>query len=369
MDTTKRATRKALILIFIQGFIFNSAFSQITYLDLSGISNSASLSNVAIGSTGETFSANISTTGSPPDPIASSNGDFEFMVGALSDEQCLNITFSAGMHLYITDETTDAHVLNNRDSIIFNDTVYTLVDPDGNINMTKTGSSATFLASSNITSYTTWSVTFREKTSIQICGRRTSQSLTKNRHLPIRIGVNSTGPLPVELIEFRAVKSENDVNFIWSTASETDNDFFSLERSSNGTDWTLITTEPGNGTTLWETHYSTTDNSPIQGRSYYRLKQTDFDGTHSYSKSIIVDFDQHEIEKQSLTSFPNPCTGTVSFTSSEANFNNFQVMGSNGQHVTNKVSYLGNGTFDTSELLAGIYKFHFDGVSNTVLKK
>ena len=60
------------------------------------------------------------------------------------------------------------------------------------------------------------------------------------------------------------------------------NDFFTLERSIDGQDWEKINIIQGNGTTLTGRSYSSIDYSPLPGRSYYRLKQTDFDGAYEY---------------------------------------------------------------------------------------
>ncbi|PKR80526.1 hypothetical protein CW751_09125 [Brumimicrobium salinarum] len=92
-------------------------------------------------------------------------------------------------------------------------------------------------------------------------------------------------PLPIELISFSADESafKNQVDLNWSTASEKNNDFFTLEKSTNGKDWELLKTLNGAGNSTHTLKYRWTDQSPYSGISYYRLKQTDFDGKFSYS--------------------------------------------------------------------------------------
>jgi len=97
--------------------------------------------------------------------------------------------------------------------------------------------------------------------------------------------------LPIHLISFSALKKDNNIVGInWSTASEYDNDFFTLERSKNGFDWEEIKLIDGAGTLSQLLNYSYTDRSPYQELSYYRLKQTDFNGDFAYSgiKSVYL---------------------------------------------------------------------------------
>ena len=112
-----------------------------------------------------------------------------------------------------------------------------------------------------------------------------------------------TTPLPVELLSF-------DVNYVspvveanWSTASELNNDFFTLERSADGKEFEFVLQIDGAGTTSQKQTYQAFDPSPLQGLSYYRLKQTDFDGTINYSRIKMVEVGY------SLSVYPNPGNG------------------------------------------------------------
>lgn len=117
-------------------------------------------------------------------------------------------------------------------------------------------------------------------------------------------GVN---PLPVELADFQARIVENSVHLSWITSSELNNDFFTVERSEDGETFTKVGQHvPGKGTTNQTHHYSQIDSNPLKGTSYYRLKQTDFDGTFAYSNVIPVTYEGLTIA--SLQVFPNPAT-------------------------------------------------------------
>lgn len=113
----------------------------------------------------------------------------------------------------------------------------------------------------------------------------------------------TSGVLPIELISFDASVATNQVNFKWVTASELNNDFFTLERFDDSDRFHAITTLPGKGTTNEMSIYEAVDNCPQLGKNYYRLKQTDFDGTYSYSDVVMVEFSGM---LEPLAVYPNP---------------------------------------------------------------
>ncbi len=101
----------------------------------------------------------------------------------------------------------------------------------------------------------------------------------------------SQTPLPITLMKFDAeVDNNNDVKLMWTTAQEINNEYFTIERSSNGLDWEEILKIPGAGDSKTARSYSEYDRNPLWGKSYYRLKQTDFDGSSTYFnvRSVIV---------------------------------------------------------------------------------
>ncbi|MBK8339861.1 MAG: hypothetical protein IPK99_07610 [Flavobacteriales bacterium] len=94
--------------------------------------------------------------------------------------------------------------------------------------------------------------------------------------------------LPVELISFTAYCRDNEVNLQWSTASERDNDHFAIERSADGYAWETIGWVPGAGNAQHTIQYSFSDAGVTDALNYYRLGQTDFDGTITYSSVVAV---------------------------------------------------------------------------------
>lgn len=107
------------------------------------------------------------------------------------------------------------------------------------------------------------------------------------------IGVN---PLPIELLSFTANYNNEQVELKWSTASETNNDYFTIERSIDAVEFHEINVIDGAGNSINVLNYNTTDVSPLNGISYYRLKQTDFDGQFKYSSTLTVQKDENDFE-------------------------------------------------------------------------
>ncbi|HPY82052.1 MAG TPA: polymer-forming cytoskeletal protein, partial [Bacteroidales bacterium] len=125
-------------------------------------------------------------------------------------------------------------------------------------------------------------------------GQITSASMIKDLSEAETAGLNITPeswstPLPIELVEFYAdVTEHNYVEVFWTTATETNNDYFTLYRSNNGITFNPIAEIAGAGTTVYQTTYSYLDASFYTGTSYYKFSQTDYDGSVHFSKTIAV---------------------------------------------------------------------------------
>ena len=90
----------------------------------------------------------------------------------------------------------------------------------------------------------------------------------------------------------------------WTTASELNNDYFTVQRSADGETFADLFTVPGAGTSADLHTYEESDLNPLSGISYYRLQQTDFDGTISYSSLVKVEvWNQMEA---TIDVYPNP---------------------------------------------------------------
>lgn len=115
-----------------------------------------------------------------------------------------------------------------------------------------------------------------------------------------------SNPLPIELISFGGEKIDNRVELTWGTSSEINNDYFTIERSNDAVHFEAIATVEGSGNTVTPVNYNYVDSNPLPGISYYRLKQTDYNGHCEVAGDVFsVLFD--DVEKN-IGIYPNPCT-------------------------------------------------------------
>ncbi len=113
---------------------------------------------------------------------------------------------------------------------------------------------------------------------------------TNNRWGAVVVASNSPSPLPIELISFSAKANTNIVNLYWSTRTETNNDYFTIERSRDGRSFVSWKKIKGAGNSIHQIDYKDIDETPYTGTSYYRLRQTDFDGRTTVSNIVAVNF-------------------------------------------------------------------------------
>ena len=123
---------------------------------------------------------------------------------------------------------------------------------------------------------------------------------------------SSANPLPVELVDFKATPDaeENEVHLFWVTSSEINNDYFTVERTADLNEFELVTQVGGQGTTNETTEYRETDCNPVQGISYYRLSQTDYDGNTEYFdlEKVLMELGKSD-ENLEIQLYPNPNNG------------------------------------------------------------
>jgi hypothetical protein len=105
---------------------------------------------------------------------------------------------------------------------------------------------------------------------------------------PIWTLVDNSDPLPIELVRFVGECSNGKIDLSWTTWTETNNDFFTVERSNNGTDWEIVDVIEGAGNSNEPISYEVVDGMPYGETSYYRLRNTDFAGKIDYSDVLAV---------------------------------------------------------------------------------
>jgi len=113
-----------------------------------------------------------------------------------------------------------------------------------------------------------------------------------------------SGTLPIELVSFKAYAEQNEVVLVWITASEINNDKFIIQKSKNGKDYEIVDELDGQGTKNTTTEYIYKDSKPYEGLSFYKLKQTDFDGEFSETDAVSINF--KGAENFEVEVYPNP---------------------------------------------------------------
>lgn len=121
----------------------------------------------------------------------------------------------------------------------------------------------------------------------------------------------SQTPLPVELLFFNAAPNQNQVDLAWATASEANCNYFTVERSADAQNWHAIVEQKGMGKSSQRTDYSGTDPYPLNGLSYYRLKQVDNDGVYAYSQVVPIQNHVHAAVDLIPNIYPNPLDGHI----------------------------------------------------------
>lgn len=116
------------------------------------------------------------------------------------------------------------------------------------------------------------------------------------------------GVLPVKLLSFSAIKNDRIIILKWTTLSETNSKRFDVERSNDGTDWSLISSVEAAGTSSTEKTYSAIDSYPGIGKHFYRLKTIDRNENYEYSKILLV---SNEPGIATIKVYPNPASANV----------------------------------------------------------
>ncbi len=147
-------------------------------------------------------------------------------------------------------------------------------------------------------------------------------NLQNNDYFTIGTVNATTTPLPIQLVSFDVVARGTDVIARWKTATELDNDYFTLERSMDGEKFVEALRVPGAGTSTEPRQYEALDFPFVTGVIYYRLKQTDFDKKVSYSEVKRVKLDGHDADARI---YPNPVENNMLTTELPGNGSSMMV--------------------------------------------
>ena len=192
---------------------------------------------------------------------------------------------------------------------------------------------------------------------------KTDVSVTRDGWYADDIAVIVYGLIPVELSSFTASRVNENVVVNWITSTETNNMGFDIERRStnNNLGWIKLGFVNGKGTTTEKSDYTFTDKNPVEGKSYYRLKQIDFDGSYKIFNSAEVDFET--VKEYSLSqNYPNPFNPSTEINFSIAKSGNatltvYNILGSEVAKLVNGYMEAGKHSvkFDANNLTSGVY--------------
>jgi hypothetical protein len=166
-----------------------------------------------------------------------------------------------------------------------------------------------------------------------------------------QIEISHAFVLPVTWLSFTATKQVSDVVLNWSTAMEQNTEDYEVQHSINGANWSNTGIVPAAGNSNVVRQYSFVDQNPVSGLNYYRLLQRNFDDKISYSKVVLLNFQNAE---RMLKIYPNPVlNGTMTVSLNQAAI--VQVYNSTGVKVMQKEFPSGEHLFNLSQLSKGTY--------------
>lgn len=185
-----------------------------------------------------------------------------------------------------------------------------VLNPAGTLIMDP-GDSITLSVSAPVNSLYLWSTNATANSIVVYSVGNYSVTVTTQAgcNIYLSAAIQFTSPLPVQLIEFTVKKISSEVLAEWITTSEVNNDYFTVERSADGKHFESIGNVDGAGNSTQLLKYYLLDENPLSEISFYRLKQTDFDGKFTYSQ--IVSISNFNVTDGAFMLFPNPANRLI----------------------------------------------------------
>ncbi|MBP7808276.1 MAG: T9SS type A sorting domain-containing protein [Bacteroidia bacterium] len=167
----------------------------------------------------------------------------------------------------------------------------------------------------------------------------------------------SSCALPIELTSFNAKYKNNVVELDWATSAEINNDYFTVERSADGIHFEPVSVVKGAGNSHETRSYKDYDLKPLDlDVAYYRLKQTDYDHTFTYSKMVAVG--KGKLNDYDFSIIPNPSESgifTISSNQNETSENTVEILDYTGRLISENVLETNSSTIDLSSYSKGLY--------------
>jgi hypothetical protein len=156
----------------------------------------------------------------------------------------------------------------------------------------------------------------------------------------------------VTLVSFTAFLNGGKVDLKWETATETQNDYFTILRSKEGMQWESLEKIPGKGNSGSTSYYETFDKNPLNGKSFYKLENTDFDG-HVYFSPVVMVNDGSVADQVSI--YPNPASANVNISFSGTQIYTIKIFNSAGQLMKVVTNNVLSKTLNVSDMPSGVY--------------
>lgn len=170
--------------------------------------------------------------------------------------------------------------------------------------------------------------------------------------------------LPVKFLSFKVAKYDNSsVLITWQTATEQDNDYFAVEKSVDGVTFTEFTRLNGKGNASTVSSYKTMDFQPQPGNNYYRIRQTDKDGSSTYTPVSTIQF---SASGTSISVFPNPTSNIITLQTELSANSRYQLSDLKGNVIENKQIQSNRLQINISQLPAAIYTLNIIRNNKTV---
>jgi hypothetical protein len=183
-------------------------------------------------------------------------------------------------------------------------------------------------------------------------------------------GIGDGAPLPISLLYFDAKYNGEFVDLKWATMSETQNDYFEVEKTTDGINFESVCKQNGAGNNNGLIEYYDLDKNITYGKSYYRLKQVDFNGKMSYSQLKVVDV--LETDNEYLNVFQNNGIVRIYCQTKQPINTHINFFNLAGQLVKSERLNFVSGTnsqyISISELPSGIYLLNINNNQNKSYK-
>lgn len=179
-------------------------------------------------------------------------------------------------------------------------------------------------------------------------------------------------PLPVELLSFTGNNNVKENVLEWITATEVNNDYFTLERGTDGYSFKEIATIKGDGNSNTIKKYKSLDKEPLNGINYYRLKQTDFDGTVKYAPNVVALKNEKDVD---YTLYPNPVNNQLIIYADlmDQESINITITDISGRKVMEQKQFIIGGgnsvTIDASQFSEGVYFVLLNRENSTIISQ